>query len=83
MGWITDSAPSNKDDGLTHQFVFEHSSGAICSDWTLFLHPLPAYNKLLAKNSSMEVEIDYYQFVGIHLYLSWLDICICWILPHE
>lgn len=60
MGWVTDSAPSNEDYGLTHQFVFEHSDGAIWSDWTLFLHPLPAYNKLLAANASMEVEIEYY-----------------------
>jgi hypothetical protein len=60
MGWVTDSAESNEDYGLTHQFVFEHSDGAIWSDWTLFLHPLPAYNKLLAANSSMEVEIEYY-----------------------
>lgn len=60
MGWVTDSGPSNEDFGLTHEFVFEHSNGTIWSDWTLFLHPLPAYNNLLASNTKMEVEIEYY-----------------------
>ena len=60
MGWVTDSGPSNADLATTHEFVFEHSNGAIWSDWTLFVHPLYAYLNLLAANTKMEVEVEYY-----------------------
>jgi hypothetical protein len=60
LGWVSDSRQAGEDDGATHEFWQEHTDGRIWVDWDVFVHPIDPFRGLLATNTFMEVEFEYY-----------------------
>jgi hypothetical protein len=70
LGWVAESRPSDCDDIASHEFPYTSSCpGSVWADWDLFVHPIDPYRNILAGNSRLEIEFEYFtaqDFFVIH-----------------